>query len=223
MAQTVGRVGTVGSLGCASEMRTVPTRTRTRVPFFSFRIARLEGSRGEAQIHTYLETIRLSRRRGGGKGLRGGSVMKARPRCGSTVVVRLPGCRGGDKRRRGWSPGWRPTEVQAYIEQQGSGVERGGGERQRRWRLGWRRGRGEQRGHKVREACMKERRSTARASVGRWRVTEARREISKIFGTWDEVALVLTANVRFNSKKAMRQREREELSRGRGSDANASH
>jgi hypothetical protein len=65
-------------------------------------------------------------------------------------------------------------------------------------------------------ACMEERRSTARASVGRWRVTEAGRKISRIFWTWDEAMLVLTADVRSNTEKATRRRKREELLRGRG-------
>jgi hypothetical protein len=76
-------------------------RGRGRDFLFSFWIARLEGSRGEAQIHTSLEIVHLSRRRGG-EG-EGGVRDEGKAEVWTMAAVRLPGCRGGDKRRRGGS------------------------------------------------------------------------------------------------------------------------
>jgi hypothetical protein len=157
MAWTVGRLDAVGGPGwSASEMRTVPARTRTRLPVFLFRLL-VWKARVEKHKYRHLETVRLSRRRGGGEGRREFG-MKARPRCGATAVVRLPGCRGGEKRRRRGSPGWRPgrgaglrraTRPQSSSEEEargeGDGGQDGGGaaassEATRRGKHTWKRG-----------------------------------------------------------------------------------
>jgi hypothetical protein len=111
--------------------------------FFSFRIARLEGSCGEAQIHTYLETVRLSRRRGGGEGRTGvwdegeAEVWGHGGRSSSRVSRRRQEAK---EREAGMEAGPR---CGLTSSNKAATVERGGGERRRRWRPGWRRGCGE--------------------------------------------------------------------------------
>lgn len=104
-----------------------------------------------------------------------GSGMKARPRCGATAAVRLPGCRGGDKRRRRGRPGWRPgrgaglrraTRSQPSSEEEargeGDGGQDGGGAAASR-RAARPQGEGSIHGREAEHT--QERRSTARALV----------------------------------------------------------
>jgi hypothetical protein len=137
---------------------------------------------------------------------------------------------GVEEETRGEGEGGRDggrAEVRAYVEQQGRNRRarrrREAKAMEARMEAGLRRA-GEQRGHKAREAYMEERRSTRKRGGAqrerRWRVTEAGREISRIFGTQDVPPLMCDPTAK--TRRATRWREREELSRGRDSDANAS-